>query len=172
MSLPWDLGIWGAGRRPARRPPGVRPWQLCPPMEHPPGSDRPRPASALLNSDPRRFKKTSQAQMRWRQVTTQERPWRMKRCSSRSTSRGRKGSLETGLKLGNGEYKLSRPGLNYRNEAVTAGCQRACPTSPRVFQARSLALVSLFRKDSCPRVIPRGASSWLRRAPRQGCWET
>ncbi|XP_043296807.1 mitochondrial tRNA-specific 2-thiouridylase 1 isoform X3 [Cervus canadensis] len=40
------------------------------------------------------------AQMQWRQVTTQERPWKMKRCFSRSTSRGRKGSSETGLKLG------------------------------------------------------------------------
>ncbi|XP_055418028.1 mitochondrial tRNA-specific 2-thiouridylase 1 isoform X3 [Bubalus kerabau] len=38
-------------------------------------------------------------QMRWRQVTTQERPWKTKRCSSRSTSGGRKGSSETGLKL-------------------------------------------------------------------------
>lgn len=130
-----------------RRPPGVRPGSSAPWST--PGSDRPRPASALLNSDPRALK-TSQAQMRWRQVTTQERPWRMKRCSSRSTSRGRKGSLETGLKLGTVSTRVQARAELFGNEAVTAGCQRALPDFSPCFPGEVVGFGFLFRKGQLP----------------------
>lgn len=92
--------------------------------------------------------------MRWRQVTTQERPWKMKRCSSRNTSRGRKGSSETGLKLGTVSTRV-RPGLNYLGaKQWLRAVSVLCPTSPRVFQASSLALVSSSKKDS---ELPQGS---------------
>lgn len=79
--------------------------------------------------------------MRWRQVTTQERPWKMKRCSSRNTSRGRKGSSETGLKLGTVSTRV-RPGPNYLGaKQWLRAVSVLCPTLP-----------------------------WRRPSPRQACW--
>ena len=109
--------------------------------------------------------------MQWRQVTTPERPWKMKRCFSRSTSRGRKGSSETGLKLGTVSTRVQARAELFGN-VVTVRFQALCPASRCVFQVSLLPLVSSSEKDSYLKGHSPRASDWLRRAPGQGCWET
>lgn len=106
--------------------------------------------------------------MQWRQVTTQERPWKMKRCFSRSTSRGRKGSSETGLKLGTVSTRVQARAELFGNEVVTACCQALCPTSPRVFQVSLLAVVSSSKKDSYLKGHSPRASKMAQAAARAG----
>ena len=84
--------------------------------------------------------------MRWRQVTTQERPWKTKRCSSRSTSGGRKGSSETGLKLETVSTRVQARAELFGSKAVAVGCQRALSDFSLCFPGELVGFGFLLKK--------------------------
>lgn len=95
VSAPWALGAAGSGAQTLLAEDLVSARALHPP----PGSPRPRPASASLKRVVVLLK-PSQEQTPWPRGTMRGRRRRMRRSSGRSTSGGQRGSSGTALKLG------------------------------------------------------------------------